>query len=261
MPSRFQRGRRSSFLGSIPPGVKYLLIALGVISIPTSALLHSKSSGLGEFLADQLMFRPDDVLHGKIWQLVTYTFFTPDPISLLISALMLWMFAGTLERRWGMRRFLPFFFSAVVIAALLTTVVLLPFPSARAFPHAGMWTAIEAFCAAFALSFPDDQILLMFILPIQARYLIHISVGITLLFMIMGASPLVSYLTPIFGLLAGIALMSRTARPRQILLRMRVWWIDRKLKAPKLRVIRGIPDDDDLPQRRSGGRGSDGFLH
>jgi membrane associated rhomboid family serine protease len=237
------------------------LIALAVVSIPTSALLHSRSSDLGQFLADQLVFRPDDLLHGRIWQLVTYTFFTPDPVSLLISALMLWMFAGTLERRWGMRRFLSFFFSAVVIAALLTTVVLLPFPSARTIPHAGIWTAIEALCAAFALSFPNDQILFMFVLPIQARYLIHISVGITLLFLIMGSGSLVSYLTPIFGLIAGIALMSRAARPRQVLLRMRVWWIDRKLKARKLRVIRGLPDDEDLPQRRSGGRGSDGFLH
>jgi membrane associated rhomboid family serine protease len=261
MPSRFQRGRRSSFLGSIPPGLKYILIALGVVSIGTALLKALNSTGLGDLLEEQLVFRPSDVLHGKLWQLVTYPFFTRDPISLLISALMLWMFAGTLERRWGIRRFLTFFFSAVVIAAVLTTVVLLPFPSMRAIPHAGMWTAIEAFCAAYALSFPNDQILLMFVVPIQARYLIHLAVGITVLFVIMGAGPLASYLTPFFGLLAGIALMSRTARPRQILLRMRVWWIDRKLKARKLRVIRGIPDDDELPQARSGGRGSDGFLH
>jgi hypothetical protein len=100
----------------------------------------------------------------------------------------------------------------------------------------------------------------MFVLPIRARYLIHISVAMTLLFVIMTGA-VVPFLTPIFGLVAGIALMSRAARPRQLLLRMRVWWIDRKLKARKLRVIRGLPDDDELPQRRSGSRGSDGFLH
>ncbi|GAC1345015.1 MAG: hypothetical protein NVS2B9_16090 [Myxococcales bacterium] len=260
MPSRFQRGRGGSFGGSITRGVKALLIALGVVSIGTSALSAWSSSGLGQLLADQLVFRPGDVLRGHLWQLVTYTFFSPDPVGLLISAVVLWMFAGTIERRWGTRRFLTFFFSAVVIAALLTTAVSLVLPSARSYPYAGTWTAIEAFCAAFALSFPDDQILLMFVLPIQARYLIHISVAMTLLFVVMTGA-VVPYLTPMFGLLAGIALMSRAARPRQVLLRLRVWWIDRKLKARKLRVIRGIPDDDELPQRRSGGRGSDGFLH
>jgi membrane associated rhomboid family serine protease len=240
-----------------------LLIALGVVSIGTTALRawgSPSSPGLGQLLADQLVFRPGDVLHGKIWQLVTYTFFVPEPVSLLISGLVLWMFAGTLERRWGMRRFLSFFFSAVVIAAVLTTAVSVVWPSARSYPYAGTWTAIEALCAAFALSFPNDQILLMFVLPIRARYLIHISVAMTLLFVIMTGA-VVPFLTPIFGLVAGIALMSRAARPRQLLLRMRVWWIDRKLKARKLRVIRGLPDDDELPQRRSGSRGSDGFLH
>jgi membrane associated rhomboid family serine protease len=240
--------------------VKVLLVALGVLSIGTSALKAWVSADLGQLIELQLVFRPIDLLSGKIWQLATYTLFAPDPIGLIISALVLWVFAGALERRWGMRRFLTFYFAAVVIAGLLTALVSIVFPPVRTFPYSGTWTAVEALCAAFALSFPDDQILLMFVLPIQAKYLIHISVGVTLLMVVM-TGQVVPAIAPIFGLIAGIALMSRAARPGQLLLRARVWWIDRRLRARKLRVIRGLPNDDELPQRRSGGRGSDGFLH
>ena len=272
MPSNPTRGRRGSSggssygggsfgsLGGVTPGVKYLLIALGVLSIGTTAVTAWVSRSLGDSIAAQLAFRPIDLLHGKVWQLATYTLFAPDPIGLLISGVVLWMFAGALERRWGMRRFLTFYFSAVVLAGLFIALLAIPVHALRVFPNAGSWTSIEALCAAFALSFPDDQILLMFVLPIQAKYLIHISVATTVLFVVMSGQ-VVPYVGPMFGLLAGIILMSHAARPRQLLLRMRVWWIDRKMRARKLRVIRGLPDDDELPQRRSGGRGSDGFLH
>lgn len=268
MPSYPTRGRRGSsgggsfgsLGGGVTRGVKYLLIALGVLSIGTSAVTAWVSNSLGATIAEQLAFRPIDLLHGKVWQLATYTLFAPDPIGLLISGVVLWMFAGAIEQRWGMRRFLTFYFSAVVLAGLMTALLAIPVHELRRFSNAQTWTAIEALCAAFALSFPDDQILLMFVLPIQARYLIHISVAMTVLFVVMSGQ-VVPYVTPMFGLLAGIILMSRAARPRQLLLRMRVWWIDRKMRARKLRVIRGLPDDDELPQRRSGGRGSDGFLH
>jgi membrane associated rhomboid family serine protease len=262
MPSNPYRARGGSFgpFGGIPPGVKFLLIALATLSIGTSALSAWKSREVGAFVAQQLWFRPEDLLGGKVWQLATYTLFSPDPMGLILSALVLWMFAGTLERRWGTRRFLTFYFLSVVLAGLLTTVLSLAVPSLRAVPNAGSWTAIEALCAAFALSFPNEQILLMFVLPIQARYLIHISVAITALYALMDGRVLPS-VTPMFGLVVGAALTSRAARPRQFLLRLRVWWIDRKLRARKMRVVRGLPDDDDLPQRRSGSRGSDGFLH
>lgn len=258
-PSRF-RGRSFGPFGGIPQGVRALLIALAVLSIGTAAVSKWVSPELGIALTRQLWLRPVDLLHGKVWQLATYTLFSPDTISLLISGLVLWMFASAIERRWGTRRFLVFYFLAVALAGLFTAVLSLVVPSLRAFPNAGNWTAIEALCAAFALSFPNDQILLMFVVPVQARYLIHISVGITVLFVVMNGE-VAPYVTPMFGLLAGVLLMSRRARPDQLLLRLRVWWIDRRLKARKLRIIRGLPDDDDLPQQRSGGRGSDGYLH
>lgn len=258
-PSRF-RGRSFGPFGGVPQGVKALLLALAVLSIGTSAVSAWVSPDAGAEMARQLWFRPVDLLHGKIWQLGTYTLFSPDPIGLLISALVLWMFAGAIERRWGTQRFLVFYFAAVALAGVFTALLSLAVPSLRAFPNAGSWTAIEALCAAFALSFPDDQILLMFVVPVPARYLIHISVATTALFVVMNGQ-VVPYVAPMFGLLAGVLLMSRAARPRQLLLRLRVWWIDRKMKARKMRVVRGIPDDDDLPQRRSGSRGSDGYLH
>src|SRR5258708_19665728 len=118
MPSNPHRARGGSFgpFGGIPPGVKFLLVALATLSIGTSALSAWKSREVGAFIAQQLWFRPEDLLGGKVWQLATYTLFSPDPMGLILSALVLWIFAGTLDPPWGTRPFLTFYFLSVFLS-------------------------------------------------------------------------------------------------------------------------------------------------
>ena len=85
--------------------------------------------------------------------------------------------------------------------------------------------------------------------------MLPISAGITVLFMLMtGWQP---YLPQLFGLGAG-ALFAGGASPGNVLLRMKVWWIDRRLRRSRLRIIRGAVDEDEV---RSADRGSDKYLH
>ena len=132
-------------------------------------------------------------------------------------------------------------------------------PSIGSTPNAGGWTSIEALAAGFALSFPTSQILLAFVLPIQARMLIPISLGVTLLYAVMTGSVL-PFIVPMLALGAAI-LLHNFRSPSNLWLRFRVRWIERKMRRSKLRVVPGIPSDEDLPSRRSGSRGSDNFLH
>jgi hypothetical protein len=83
--------------------------------------------------------------------------------------------------------------------------------------------------------------------------MLPISAGITVLYMLM-SPPWFLYLPQLFGLAAGVV-FAGGSRPGNLLLRMKVWWIDRRLRRSKLRVVRG--EDEPL----SGSRGSDKYLH
>jgi len=60
-------------------------------------------------------------------------------------------------------------------------------------------------------------------------------------------------LPQLFGLGAGV-LFAGGVSPGNVFLRFKVWWIDRRLRRSRLRVVRG----EDI---RSGDRGSDKYLH
>ena len=72
---------------------------------------------------------PAYVLHGAIWQLVTYAFIHLGFLHLLFNMLALWMFGSQFEIEWGERRFLEFYFFCVVGAAISTMMV----------GYAGLW--------------------------------------------------------------------------------------------------------------------------
>jgi hypothetical protein len=129
-----------------------------------------------------------------------------------------------------------------------------PFTGVRFQFYAGNWSSLEGLIAAFAVLMPSAQIFLYF-LPVQARWMLPISAGITVLFMVM-TKPWFAYLPQLFGLGAGVLLAGGVA-PRNVLLRAKFWWIDRRLRRSRLRVVRGN-DDKRGP---FGGSGSDKYLH
>src|SRR3989442_1219016 len=79
--------------------------------------------------------QPYDVLHHfYLWQLFTYLFLHADPFHLVFNMLALWMFGSDLERQWGSRRFL-FYYFLTGAGAGLCDVVLTPLLSAHAHGH------------------------------------------------------------------------------------------------------------------------------
>jgi membrane associated rhomboid family serine protease len=239
------RGRQSMSFG-VPPltsGVKALGIATLVVSIGARFIAGA---------IDKIAFVPLELRHLEVWRPFTYTFFSSDPLNLIFSLLGLWMLGGSLEQRWGTRRFVLFYFLSGALAALATFVVGLAVPAVAVYPYFGNWAVIEAMLAAFAVTMPDATILL-YVVPVQARWMLAISGGITLLYMIMG----IWYvpLPALFGLGAGV-LLAGGVSPSHFWLRARVWWIDRRLRRSKLRIVRGAGTDD-----KPGARGSDKYLH
>jgi membrane associated rhomboid family serine protease len=236
----------------VPPltrGVKWLGGVTLAVSIAAAVFGEA-----GQTLAALLVFRPIGLLSLYLWTPLTYTFVNFDPINLLFALLGLWLLGSALEQRWGTRRFVTFYFLTSATAALATALLSVIAPPVRAHPYFGNWAAMEGLIAAFAVLLPDAQIFLYFV-PVQAKWMLPISAGITVLFMLMGSW--VAYLPQLFGLGAGV-LFAGGVSPGNTFLRAKVWWIDRRLRKSRLRVIRGAADDEDV---RSGSRGSDKYLH
>jgi membrane associated rhomboid family serine protease len=106
------------------PAVKQLLIANGAVFL-LFALLGALNStaGLAGFLFEHLGLEGWAVVHGEVWQLVTYAFLHAGLLHILFNLLALWMFGAQLETDWGYSLFMQFFFFCVIGAALVTVAV------------------------------------------------------------------------------------------------------------------------------------------
>jgi membrane associated rhomboid family serine protease len=137
-----------------------------------------------------LGLHPYAVIGGfRLWQPVTYMFLHGGVFHLLFNMLALWMFGTELERMWGMKAFLKFYFVTGVGAGLLTVAIaLLPFSFTNDLYVSnviGASGAIYGLLLAYALYFPDRKIYMYFVFPIPAKYFV----------MIMGALALYSSLS------------------------------------------------------------------
>jgi membrane associated rhomboid family serine protease len=113
-----------------------------------------------------LGLRPAAVLGSfEVWQLGTYMFLHGSIFHILFNMLALWMFGTELERIWGTRYFLKYYFVTGVGAGALTVLFsLLPFEFARTVHDnliVGASGAIYALLLAYAMYFPDRPILLI----------------------------------------------------------------------------------------------------
>jgi membrane associated rhomboid family serine protease len=177
------RGRTLTL--SLPPfskAVKRLVIINAVVFLVT-ALLETFASSLADAESYFLALRPLLVLHGYLWQLVTYSFLHSGVLHILFNMLWLWWFGAQLEMDWGYGKFLEFYFFCVTGAALTTIVVsytgfggITP-----ATPTVGASGGILGILMAFGMLYGDQEIWL-FPIPfsIKARYFVIGIVFLTL---------------------------------------------------------------------------------
>ncbi len=155
------------------PHVSSFSFGPGPVSTALKALIGANVAvflltAIAPSLIPLLGLRPDYILHNfglGVWQLVTYMFLHGGIVHILFNMLALWMFGAELERIWGTRYFLKFYFVTGIGAGILTILFsLLPFEFARAVNSAiivGASGAIYGLLLAFALYFPERPILLI----------------------------------------------------------------------------------------------------
>ena len=105
--------------GPLSPAIKALIGANVAVFLLDVVL---RGSGILN-LAWHFGLNPASVVRDlKVWQLLTYMFLHGGTFHILFNMLALWMFGTELERIWGTRYFLKFYFATGVGAAVLTVL-------------------------------------------------------------------------------------------------------------------------------------------
>ncbi len=144
-------------------------------------------------------------LPDALWQLVTYIFLHGPIWHIGFNMYALWLFGNVLERVWGARRFVNFYFFTG-IGAGITTIIVSLFTQELSL-SIGASGAIYGVLLAFAILFPNTPLYLFFIpVPIRAKYAV---IGLGVLAFYFAASGTLSGIANIahlggllFGLLA-----------------------------------------------------------
>ena len=139
-----------------------------------------------------LTLDPYQILHGQIWRLVTWIVVPPSMGNIFTTLIMLyfyWSIGTTLERTWGTYRYNVYIFSGMLFTIIGSFVAM-----GLAYPIYGeAWSLSNPEMAesmfrlgssffstgyintsiflAFAATFPEMQVLLMFIIPIKVKWM------------------------------------------------------------------------------------------
>lgn len=110
------------------------------------------------------------VLRGEFWRVLTYALLpTGSGIVLLISLLFYYWLGQTLERLWGSAKFTFYYVSGVLLTAVGALLAYLI--DGVSFSIYGATYVNMALFFAYALTFPDQTVLLFFIIPIKMKWL------------------------------------------------------------------------------------------
>jgi len=145
----------------LPPAIKNLIlanVAVFILQVLAPGLVSVYFFGLVPALVIKKLF---------IWQLVTYMFLHGGFGHIFFNMFALWMFGVALERTWGTKEFLRFYFITGVAAAISTTL----FNWGSPIPTIGASGAIYGVLVAFTLFFPDEYVYLYFLFHIKMKYL------------------------------------------------------------------------------------------
>ena len=104
------------------------------------------------------------------WQIGTYAFIHGSFNHLFFNMLGLWMFGSELEQVWGRKRYVTFFAASVLAAAVVQLLVNAALGSTA--PTIGASGGLFGLLLAFAMIFPNRIILLFFVIPMKAKYLV-----------------------------------------------------------------------------------------
>lgn len=144
----------------------------------------------------------------RVWQLVTYAFMHGNLMHLLFNMLALFMFGGQIERLFGEKQFLLYYFVCLLTAGLCQIAFMYFFENGQMFPTVGASGAIFGLLLAFGMMYPHEKIMLMLIpVPMPAWLFVTGYAALELFFGITGTQAGVAHFAHLGGMLGGYLLI------------------------------------------------------
>jgi membrane associated rhomboid family serine protease len=223
--------------GAMTPAVKALIIANTAVFVFESLLRIAGFNSVDEVLRVLFALQPNLVYgRGYLWQLATYLFLHGDLGHILINMFMLWMFGVEMERMWGSRQFLRYYFLTGVGAGIVTCFF------AQESRTVGASGAIFGIMLAYGMTFPDRQILFWFIFPMKARHFVLLLAAIELWVSSQFVSDGIGHFAHLGGMLFGYLYLKRAWRIRAWISELR--W---KARRRRFRVFEHREEKDRYP--------------
>ena len=189
---------------NLPPVTKALLIANGLVFVLQMLLGTAlRPFELWPLDSGNDPFGPTGFLP---WQLLTYGFMHGSIAHLLFNMLALAMFGAPLEHVWGNRRFLTYFLTCIVGAAVCQLLVgaWTMAQGGEAYPTVGASGGIFGLLLAYGMLFPQQRVMLLIPpIPMKARTLVIVYGAIELLLGVTGTQSTVAHFAHLGGMLFG----------------------------------------------------------
>jgi len=175
---------------TLPPfgGIARRIVLAYVFAFFVIALLHFAVPRQAIAIDGALLLIPGLVLHGWIWQLVTYSFFPSGVLNTVFALLTLWFTASALETVRGGRWVMELLYVSVIGGGILATLLsaLHIFALRTDVGTGGAWSAVFGMLVAFGMLYAEQEIVFFFILRMKAKYLVLIYVLIEIAMLIRG---------------------------------------------------------------------------
>ncbi len=134
-----------------------------------------------------------------VWQPFTYMFLHAGFWHVALNMFVLWMFGSELEREWGGRSFLRYYFITGAGAGLVTVL----FDLNSTVPVIGASGAIYGVLLAYGLAYPNRNVYLYFLFPVKVKYFVGFLAVMAFLASIQPGGSTISHLTHLSGMVIG----------------------------------------------------------
>jgi len=189
----------------IPPITQALLIANVAVFLLQSAVGASLIVWFA--LWPPLPSGPVIAPSFQIWQLVSYAFLHGSVGHLFFNMLALYMFGAEVERLFGPRFYLQYYFASVVTAALCHLVVS-SWAGGPPIPTVGASGGVYGLLLAYGIYFPRRTVMLLFPpIPMPARVFVTLFAALELWFGVTGTLSGIAHFAHLGGMLGGFLMI------------------------------------------------------
>jgi membrane associated rhomboid family serine protease len=157
----------------------------------------------GGFPIDQFALWPPTTPLFEPWQIVTYAFLHGSVAHIAFNMIALYTFGASIERLFGTRFFLLYYFACVVSAAVCHLVITALMGGAP-YPTVGASGGIYGLLLAYGLYFPNQRVMLLIPpIPMNARTLVIVFAAIELFLGVTGTAAGIAHFAHLGGMLGG----------------------------------------------------------